>query len=264
MLDKAFPEGFDLRSEIFKRMGFADGKFELADGQTLEDMMKGFIGTDGADMKSLMSDLGIDDLSGTFSGLSTDISGLTDALSGDGETSLTSLLGNLGTTLGGEGGVNEALSEFQAMIGSVGDEANGIDASGVLASITEMRDLMNVDETGTGTLSCKLVLDCEEYDQAIAQLRDGLTTDGYLASPQVNNLIQASIDLSPLETAIDGLKTDNQTNFSEVQRLVSGLSSDIITLANRMSEIQMILDTGVLVGELSARVDQELGYAYST
>lgn len=264
-LSSLLGENFDLKEQLLGENGFNLSNL-FGDEESFSSQLTKWIGTDengNIDLSAITGADGLGGLEDVLGGITGDAGALKEMLSAEGDDSLIGLFGNLGKVLGGTDGTNAQIEELQTLLGGLGDEANGLDGEGLLGSLDTLYDKLNIGEDGTGELKCKLVLDCEEYDQAIAQLRDGFTTDGYLASPQVNNLIQASIDLSPLETAIDGLKTDNQTNFSEVQRLVSGLSSDIITLANRMSEIQMILDTGVLVGELSARVDQELGYAYN-
>lgn len=257
------PEGMDLKGEILGKLGFGEdgtGLNLFGDG-TFADQLTAYFGAD-ANGNLDLNGLGLGDLESSLSGLTGDFNGLTSALSGDGKNSLASLLDGLGDTLGEQGGTNDQLRELQNILGGLGDEANGIDSEGVLGSLDELYDKLNLDENGVGSLDCKLVLDTTDYDQAIEDLMNGVTTDGFMASPNVNNLIEASIDLSPLETAIDGLKEDNSIGLANVQTAISNLSTDIDNLSQAMQSIQMILDTGTLVGEIAPLVDAELGVGF--
>lgn len=256
-------ENFDLKGQLLGAMGFSeDGEgINLFGDQTLADQLSTWVG--GSDLTALIGeDSGLGGLSDMFSGITGDAGALTELLSGDGENNLTSLLGGLGDVLGGTDGTNAQLEELQSLLGSLGDDANGLDGEGILGSIDELYENLNIGENGTGQLTYQLVLDTSEYDSKIEELRNGITTDGYFASPEVNNLISASVDLSPLETAINGLEASNSSELGRVQDLLGRVSSEIGYLSEVVKQLDIILDTGTLVGEIAPLVDKELGYMY--
>lgn len=261
--DELDPE--KLKSQVYSDMGID----ESGGGNLFTNILGELLGV-GSDGKiegldsitGLLTDENGDDILGLGSmigDIKEDLTSLKDDFSADG------MLGEMFSTFkedfSGENGMTSSVADLTQALGTLGSEdgeaMKGLDA--IIEKTTLLRSLLGMDSPD-GQLTVTPVVDSEEYSAQLSSLSSD-TAEAF-SIPGLSGLIQANIDLSPLETAISGLDASNKAELGRVQDLLGQVSNEIGYLAGAINRINVILDTGVLVGEITPQINESLGLAY--
>ena len=122
-------------------------------------------------------------------------------------------------------------------------------------AVNLLNKAMNTDEPLQPVITPVLDLSqIESGTQTITNMfnRESLT-------PDLEGLVQAQIDLTPVETAINDLKVSNENGTISVLEYLTAVSNHVDNLADAINTIQLRLDTGVLVGEITPKINRQLG-----
>lgn len=122
-------------------------------------------------------------------------------------------------------------------------------------AVNLLNKAMNTDEPLQPVITPVLDLSqIESGTQTITNMfnRESLT-------PDLEGLVQAQIDLTPVETAINNLKVSNENGTISVLEYLTAVSNHVDNLADAINTIQLRLDTGVLVGEITPKINRQLG-----
>lgn len=264
-------------SSIFGGMVGQDGQFNLSfDSATdsLDGLGSAFAGVFGDGEGGLGNLLG---------GLTGEGGPLTSVISafGDGEGGLGGMLSSLTDA---DGGVTKLISAFgdfkdsDSLLGKFGAVkdfvadsklAEGLGSifnfnldsesmSKFAESMPILKDILNTDASDR-QLQISTVIDTDGLGDQIATV-DRMLNDGTMLTPELSNLVSAQIDLSPAITAINDFKTETTKSFASMGTKLDELSGKISNLAQAINTIDLVLNTGVLVGEITPMVDRSLGY----
>lgn len=186
---------------------------------------------------------GLGGLEGVFGATGEDLTYAMNTMLGDAYRSTEGGLGDLGSLFGNYAGAFDMSALF-------GDDA--IDLSAKL------------DEAfgGDNKYSIEVMpnLDTEKVEKTKGILGDLFKMDDVTtAAGDLSGWFAQSIDMKPLEKAIADLKTANDQRWVEMQTLVATQNASIRTLGESMSNMQLRLDTGALVGEIADPLNRELG-----
>lgn len=134
-----------------------------------------------------------------------------------------------------------------------GKEGNPAEMLGSIMSMAGM------DYDGeAGTLPVNIVASTDDTSSAMMDEYLQLLNGGTVTA-NANGLVQAQIDTTAIESAIDSLKSSNASAIGEVSRSVDAMSARLDTLADAINSIDLVLNTGTLVGEITPMVNRELG-----
>ena len=271
--------GFD-QTQMLNSLGVGDGGFltDAFDGLTAQFDQNGALAGNISGVTDLFT--GENGLGGALSGIAGQITG------GDGGEGLTSLLGGLGEGFKGvaDGGVmdlikgigdfkdsDSLLGKFGAVKDFVTDSnlAEGLGSifnfnldSESMSKFTEsmpiLKDILSTDASEK-PLEVTPVINTDGWNDQMAMFQSMLS-DGTTLTPELSNLVSAQIDLSPAITAIDDFKTATTNSFASMGNKLDELSGKLSNLAQAINTIDLVLNTGVLVGEITPMVDRSLGY----
>ena len=100
------------------------------------------------------------------------------------------------------------------------------------------------------------VLDLSDLEAGSRKL-DTLFSRNYAL--QIQNAGYSRNQMSELGSLTDTLRDGLSSGDDRIVNAIQDLRSDMAALSDRVGQMQMVLDTGALVGEIAPAVDQELG-----
>lgn len=111
---------------------------------------------------------------------------------------------------------------------------------------------------GTEELTYVVHADTTQAESEIGSFSSSLGQGGYLA-PNMTGLVQAQIDLSPVTDAVNRLQSANETSLHNVSDRIVDVATRIDQLADAINTIDLVLNTGVLVGEITPMINRNMG-----
>ena len=243
----------DVANQLYESAGVdPNGENGILPG-FLKDLLG--IGEDGKlKADGILGDLGLSGEDGIFGDLKGDIEELVGEFTG--KDGLGGMLNDFKNSFSGKDGINTELLDFSNILGGLGGDGEE-EMSGLIGQVQTLKDLMTTDAK-EGGWTITPVIDMDSWNEQYAELEKSVT-NGINLSPDFGTLVQANIDLSPVTGAVGELKTSNETGFGNVKSAVDDLVTKVADLASAINTIQLRLDTGTLVGEITPMVNREMG-----
>lgn len=148
----------------------------------------------------------------------------------------------------GEGFVN-ALADYVAITNQVGGDLGDSATNGIRDALAKSADMFDTSVDIEPTI--RPVLDLSNIDQGIGQL-DGMFNANRSIELAGNTAIS-------MDGRASGIQNEITVDNKDVVSAIRELRGDMGELADRFSKLQVILDTNVLVGQLTDPMDTALG-----
>ena len=172
---------------------------------------------------------------------------ISDALSGIGEFAISSLKDKF---------ANSSLGQIAADM--IGDLKEGFDISNILSGGTDMLSMLGINTDMFSDLTITPQVDLSNVEAASLDASDILNSNATIsAGGQSSTMFNQNRKAAAI--AASEARNNNKYDDSSMLAYVELMNARLQEVANRLANTQVVLDNGVLVGEMTSPLDSALG-----